>query len=64
MNFSFGNQEAYGNPLETQIGIHTNSLFTAVSTLLIVYFWLFLSFVEGLIAVVAEGIVFLVHPKH
>lgn len=36
MIFSFGNQEAYGNPLEAQVGIHATSLLIEVGTLLTV----------------------------
>lgn len=36
MIFSFGNQEAYGNPLEPQVGIHVTSLLIEVEMLLIV----------------------------
>lgn len=33
MIFSFGNQEAYGNPLEQQLGIHATSLLIELGTL-------------------------------
>lgn len=36
MIFSFGNQEAYGNPLEPRVGIHATSLLIEVGALLIV----------------------------
>lgn len=36
MIFSFGNQEAYGNPLEPQVGIHVTSLLIEVEMRLIV----------------------------
>jgi len=36
MIFSFGNQEAYGNPLEQQLGIHATSLLIELGTLLMV----------------------------
>lgn len=36
MIFSFGNQEAYGNLLEPQVGTHATSLLIEVGTPLIV----------------------------
>lgn len=44
MIFSFGNQEAYGNPLEPCNGIHATSLLIEAGTLLIVTIFVFFSF--------------------